>query len=327
MKKAAAGFLALTLAVAWACEGSDDSEGSPADGGGSSVSSGSSGAEPGTSSGGSGALPGDGGASGVLPSATSLGALRAPFARLAVIGSRTSAEAPRDWRLRVYPAGPSRAEDGYWCSEPARTGECITERCEDRAQGPDPDAGADRWSGTIAITDENTATTIVTDLAALARSSTLQIAETLALPTADTGHVLHIVAPDVSGLPPIDVRATIASDPEVRLTGTLEGPDAGAFRHAPETGALRVDMSIWQGFPPRRSASCFFDRAASGLVLPPVDSLDLSCDQENIRVVPVGQWMTVVETDAGSQALVYVGTADIGKAFRVVDCDQLFGSN
>lgn len=331
MKKAWAGSIALTMAVAWACGGGDDTpnanaltEGGTNGSSGASGSGGSSGTGPGGSS---GTVPGDGGSGGIAPSATSLEMLREPFARLGVIGSRPSADAPREWRLRVYRAGPSRAEDGYWCSEPVRAGECITERCEAEEEGPRPDAGTELWSGTVTITDENTGTSIVTDLAALGRSTTVQIGEVLALPTAAAGHVLHVRAPNVSGLPPIDVRATIPSDPRIQLTGTLEGPDAGAFAHVPEPGTLRVDMSIWQGFPPRRSASCFFDRAAGALSLPPIDSVDMSCDQENIRMVPVGQWMTVIEADAGPQALVYVGTADLTHAFRVIDCNQLFGSN
>lgn len=325
MKQAWAASVALLLVVAWACGGSDaPSNGELTEGGagGSSGANGSGG--PGSSS---GALPEGGGSSGDPPSATSLEALRDAFARLGVIGSKPNAESPREWRLRVYPAGPSRADDGYWCSEPLRIGECFSERCEDREQGPDPDAGSDRWSGIITVTDENTGASIVTDLAPLARSTTQQINELLALPATEAGHVLHIVASTVSGLPPIDVHATVPSDPRIQLTGMLDGPDAGAFRHDPEPGALRVDLSVWQGFPPRLSGNCFFDRASRPLALPPLDNVNMQCSGENIRMVPVGQWMTVIEADAGAQTLVYVGAADITNAFRVIDCNQLFGSN
>lgn len=325
MKKAWAGAVALSVLIAWACGDGDDGSNALADAGGGSSSgaSGTSGTLPSSSS---GAVP-DSGSSGMAGSATSLGALRTPFARLGVIGSRPNAEASREWRLRVYPAGPSRAEDGYWCSAADRAGECFTELCEDGELGPDPDAGSERWSGTVTVTDETTGTSIATDLATLARSTAMQIAEVLALPTTQAGHVLHIVASNVTGLPAIDVRAVVPTDPQMQLTGMLDGPDAGAFRHTAEPGALRVDMSIWQGFPPRQNANCFFDRAANGLALPPLETVGMSCDGQNIRMVPVGQWMTVIEADAGAQALVYVGTADISNAFRVIDCNQLFGSN
>lgn len=325
MKNAWAGSVALVMVVAWACGGGDDEANgnTAAEGGASSGTSGASGTGPGASS---GSVPGDGGSSGLQPSATSIAALREPFARLGVIGSRANAETPREWRLRVYPAAPSRAEDGYWCSMPARAGECFVERCEAAEQGPSPDAGTERWSGTVTILDENTGMRVVTDLALLERSTTVQVGELIALPGADPGHVLHVSAPNVTGLPPIDVRATIPSEPQIQLTSSLEGPDAGAFRHIPEPGVLRIDMSTWQGFPPRDNATCFLDRAASALSLPPTDSVGMPCDQQNIRMVPVGQWMTVIDAAVGPQALVYVSTADLTKAFRVLDCAESGGN-